>query len=101
MAIMARTILNEGDKPSPETLARIAALDGRPVDTSDIPEATPEQLREIARQVREKRQKKMFSLRLSNEAIGWWQQLGEGYTGIMARLLEKAITHPEWVKQCL
>jgi uncharacterized protein (DUF4415 family) len=94
-------IVNEGEELSPESLARLAALDARPVDTSDIPEATPEQLKEIARQVREKRQKKMFSLRLPNETIEWWQQLGEGYTGIMARLLEKAITHPEWVKQCL
>jgi uncharacterized protein (DUF4415 family) len=98
---MIRTTVNEGEELSPESLARLEALDSRPVDTSDIPEATPEQLKEIARQVREKRQKKMFSLRLPNETIEWWQQLGEGYTGIMARLLEKAITHPEWVKQCL
>ncbi|AEF80141.1 conserved hypothetical protein [Leadbettera azotonutricia ZAS-9] len=101
MAIMVRTILQEGDNPSPEALARLAALDGRPVDTSDISEATDEELKEIARQVREKRRKKMFSLRLSNETIEWWQQLGEGYTGIMARLLEKAKSHPEWIKQCL
>ncbi|WP_052297638.1 BrnA antitoxin family protein [Leadbettera azotonutricia] len=98
---MVRTILQEGDNPSPEALARLAALDGRPVDTSDISEATDEELKEIARQVREKRRKKMFSLRLSNETIEWWQQLGEGYTGIMARLLEKAKSHPEWIKQCL
>jgi hypothetical protein len=43
----------------------------------------------------------MFSLRLPNETIQWWQQFGAGYTGVMARLLESAKNHPEWVKQCL
>jgi uncharacterized protein (DUF4415 family) len=92
--------MNEWDKPSPEALARIAALDDRPIDCSDIPEATPEELKEISRQMREKR-KKMFSLRLPNDTIEWWQQLGTGYTGIMAHLLEEAKTHPEWIKESL
>jgi uncharacterized protein (DUF4415 family) len=93
--------MNEWDKQSPESIARIEALDGRPIDTSDIPEATPEELKEIRRQVQENRKKRMFSLRLANETIEWWQQLGSGYTGIMARLLEEAKTHPEWIKKCL
>ena len=100
MAIVRMT-LNEWDTLSPEAIARIEATDGRPIDTSDIPEATPEELKEIARQVRENRRKRMFSLRIGNETIEWWQQLGAGYTGVMARLLEEAKTHPEWIKQCL
>ncbi|GHV36700.1 hypothetical protein AGMMS50268_05700 [Spirochaetia bacterium] len=98
---MVHVTMNEWDKPSPETLARIAALDGRPIDFSDIPEATPEELKEIRRQSLENRKKRMFSLRLNNATIEWWQQLGMGYTGIMARLLEEAKTHPEWIKKCL
>jgi uncharacterized protein (DUF4415 family) len=100
MAIVHITA-SENDPLSPEALARLAALDGRPIDTSDIPEASPEELQEIARQVREKRKKRMFSLRLETGALQWWQSLGVGYTGIMARLLEEAVRHPEWVKQCL
>jgi uncharacterized protein (DUF4415 family) len=93
--------LHEHDKPSAKTLARIKALDNRPVDTSDISEANPEELIQIAALIREKRKKRMFSLRLTNETIEWWQQLGEGYTAIMARLLEEAKAHPEWIKLCL
>jgi uncharacterized protein (DUF4415 family) len=100
MAIV-KVSMNLLDKPSPETLDRLAALDGKPVDTSDIPEASPEELQEIARQVREKRKKRMFSLRLEAGTIHWWQSLGEGYTGIMARLLEEAIRHPEWIRECI
>ena len=97
---MAKMILNPGDKPSRETIARIEALRGKDPDTSDIAEASQEELREIARLAREKRKKKMFSLRLTEDSIHWWQGLGEGYTGIMARLLEKAAHHPEWIRQC-
>jgi uncharacterized protein (DUF4415 family) len=100
MAIV-KVSMNPLDKPSPESLARLAALDGRPVDTSDIPEASPEELKEITRQVRAKRKKRMFSLRLETGTIVWWQSLGEGYTGIMARFLEEARKHPDWIKQCL
>jgi uncharacterized protein (DUF4415 family) len=93
--------LNEWEKPSVEALSRIAALDGLEPNTSDIPEASSEELREISRKVREKRKKQMFSLRLETATIEWWQRLGEGYTGIMARLLSEARQHPEWIKACL
>ena len=98
---MAKIMLKPGDKPSVRTARRIEALRGRVPDTCDIPEASRDELKEIARLAREKRKKKMFSLRLTSEAIHWWQELGEGYTGIMARLLEEAVFHPEWIRQCL
>ena len=96
-----RTTTTEKDLLSEESLARLAALHNRPVDTGDIPEANPEELREITRQVREKRKKRMFSLRLETTTIAWWQSLGDGYTSLMARLLEEATRRPEWIKQCL
>ena len=96
-----RITATEKDLLSGESLARLAALHKRPVDTGDIPEASPEELREITRQVREKRKKRMFSLRLETATIEWWQSLGEGYTGLMARLLEEATRRPEWIRQCL
>ena len=98
---MAKMILKPGDTPSPETTRCIQALHGKEPDTSDIPEASQDELKQIARLAREKRKKKMFSLRLTQDAIHWWQELGDGYTGVMARLLEEAVFHPEWIRQCL
>jgi uncharacterized protein (DUF4415 family) len=100
MAIV-RISASENDQISEESLARLAALRDRPVDTSDIPESSPDELREIARKVREKRKKRMFTLRLEASTIEWWQSLGDGYTGVMSRLLAEAWKHPEWIRQCL
>ena len=98
---LVRKIVSDTDVLSTETLARMTALENRPVDTSDIPESTPEELREIRRQLREKRKKYMYSLRLEKDTIEWWQSLGAGYTRIMAYLLAEAKNHPEWIKECL
>ena len=84
-----------------ESLARLAALKDRPVDHSDIPLITHEEFVEMRLAAIEKRKKQMFSLRLQNSTIKWWQSLGEGYTGIMVRLLDEAQRHPEWIKECL
>jgi len=94
--------LNTDDPISEETLAELAALKGRPIDYSDIPKWTKEEL-EIGRQMAaEMRKKQMFSLRLQTSAIDWWKQnVGAGYTGVMARLLEKATRHIDWIKECL
>jgi hypothetical protein len=101
MGIVRKTVY--GPEPlTEEMIAELMALKDRPVDTSDIPESTPEELAEIRRQVMEKRKKLMFSLRLQNSTILWWKQtMGDGYTGIMAKLLDEATRHPEWIKQCL
>ena len=92
----------KGRKPlSEESLARLAALKDRPIDYSDIPKLTHEEVVEMRLAAIEKRRKQMFSLRLQISTIKWWQSLGEGYTGIMAKLLEEAMRHPEWIKECL
>ncbi len=100
MAII-RTTAAESDFLSDESLARLAALRDRPVDTSDIPELSPPELREMARQLREKRKKVMFSLRLESATVDWWKSLGNGYTGVMSRLLDEARKHPDWIELCL
>jgi hypothetical protein len=93
--------LTEDTKLSEEALKRLAALEDRPIDFSDIPELTPEEIEEIRRQ-REEGKRQMFSLRLQNGTIKWWRRtIGEGYTTVMARLLEEARKHPEWIKKCL
>ena len=101
MGLVRQTVY--GPEPlSKETITELLALEKRPVDTSDIPEATPEELAEIRRQVSEKRKRQLFSLRLQAGTIQWWQEfVGEGYTGVMAKLLSEATRHPEWIKACL
>ena len=99
--MVKRVILDKNYKLSNESLKRLKSLERRKADTSDIPEATPAELQELKRQLMEKRKKQLFSLRLSSAAVQWWQSLGTGYTSIMARLLDEARNHPEWVKKVL
>jgi len=99
---MVRYTLTQDSKLSEESLKRLAALKDRPIDFSDIPELTPEEIAEIKRAKDEGRKKQMFSFRVQNGTIKWWKRMiGEGYTTIMARLLDKATKHPEWIKECL
>ena len=86
---------------SGESVARLNALDDRPIDYSDIPAQTIEEMREGRRLAMEMRKKQMFSLRLQSSTIEWWKSLGSGYTTIMARLLDEARRHPDWIKMCL
>jgi len=93
--------LTNDHQPSEESLRRLAALKDRPIDYSDIPEYSMEEMEEMILQAAEKRKKQMFSLRLQKSTIDWWKSLGDGYTSIMARLLDEATRHPEWIKKCL
>jgi uncharacterized protein (DUF4415 family) len=96
-----RVTASDTDQLSEESLARLAALKDRLIDYSDIPEDTPEQLAKMRQAAIEYRKKQMFSLRLQNGTLNWWKSLGGGYTTIMARLLEEARHHPEWIQKCL
>jgi len=98
---IVRVIATERDQLSEESLERLASLKDRPIDFSDIPENTSEELEEMRLLAIEKRRKQMFSLRLQTSTINWWKALGNGYTSIMARLLDEATRHPEWIKKCL
>jgi len=99
---MVKYTLTENSQLSEEALERLAALQDRPIDFSDIPELTPQEAAEIRRQRDQDRKKQMFSLRIQNGTIKWWQRtIGEGYTTVMARLLDEATRHPEWIRECL
>jgi len=99
---MVRHTLTEDSQLSEESIKRLAALKDRPIDFSDIPEITPEEIAEIRRQRDDDRKKQMFTFRLQNGTIKWWKRvIGDGYTTVMARLLDKATKHPEWIKECL
>ena len=83
---------------SEESIARLNALDNRPADT---PEYTIEEIIKLRKMAEKIREKQMFSLRIKNSTVEWWKSFGKGYTGLMARFLDKAKEHPEWVKECL
>ena len=99
--MIKRVTIDKNYRLSKQSIERLNALKNREADTSDIPEATPAELQELKRQLTEKRKKQLFSLRLSNGTVQWWKSLGAGYTSIMARLLDEARNHPEWVKKVL
>ena len=99
--MIKRVTLDKNYRLSQESIARLKVLDNRGVDTSDIPEATPKELEELKQQLKEKHKKQMFSLRLSLSTVRWWQSLGAGYTSVMARLLDEARNHPEWIRKIL
>ena len=99
--MVKKVIIDKNYKLSKESLIRLKALENRKIDTSDIPEATPAELQQLKKLLMEKRKKQLFSLRLSSATVRWWQSLGTGYTTIMARLLDEARNHPEWVKKVL
>jgi len=96
-------VINTDNPPpiSEEDQKLMAVLKDRPIDYSDIPESTPQELRKGRLLSIEMRKRKMFSLRIHDSTVSWWKQnVGEGYTTIMARLLDEAILHPEWIKEC-
>jgi len=101
MGMVRRVIDFDTYSFSEESLARMRALDDHPIDYSDIPKQTIEEIREGRRLAIEMRKKQMFSLRLQKSTVDWWKSLGSGYTGLMAKLLDEAKNHPEWVKMCL
>ena len=101
MAMVQRIIDFNNHQLSEESIARLNALDSRPINYSDDPAQTIEEIQEGKRQAIEMRKKQMFSLRLQTSTLEWWKSLGDGYTTIMARLLDEATRNPEWVKKCL
>ena len=97
-------VTSTGDEPITEAmLAELAALRDRPIDYSDIPEMTDQELADVKRQIDEgRRNREMFSLRLYSGTIEWWQKkIGKGYTTVMSQLLHEARKHPEWIKEAI
>jgi uncharacterized protein (DUF4415 family) len=98
-------IISNGTEPmTEEDIAMDEELKNRPIDFSDIPNYSREEIREMRRYAEERRKRKvrkMYSLRLESGTVKWWQSLGKGYTSIMANFLDYAKKHPEWVKESI
>ena len=90
------------DPLTEEQLAELAALESRPIDFSDIPPSTPEELAELRQHMKEMRKKVMFSIRLQKSTILWWKRhFGAGYTSLISRLIDEAPNNTHWIKECM
>ncbi len=83
----------------------LEALTSRPiVYDEDCPEYTEEQLskmRKIALEKREERNKQTVTLRLSPQALRTAKSLGKGYTSVLSRIVENALSNEEIIKHYL
>ena len=98
------------NKPkTPEQLERLKRLaETEPIPDEELPEMTDEQLKEFKTiaELREssrrsENNKKIVTLRLSPQAYDKAQSLGNGYTGILSRIIETALNDPEILKRCI
>jgi uncharacterized protein (DUF4415 family) len=69
--------------------AELKALEGRPVDTSDIPEWTEEMWKRAVRGKLYRPVKKAVSLRLDADVIAWLKKDGKGYQTRANRVLRE------------
>ena len=94
-----RSTVKVGQKPTKEQLKQIREIAKKPIHyTKDCPESTPEALAEFAALARERRKrsrKPMVALRVESEALKKYKALGDGYTGIMADVLNYVANNPE------
>ena len=104
MAIHRMTV-KEGQKPTEEQKKRIREAMKRPiVYDDDAPELTDEQYKAfavVAEKQRKARRKELISLRLPHDTLEKAKLLGNGYTGVLSRLLIMALDNPEMVRKCL
>lgn len=90
---------------TPEQIAMLETLDSSPsVPDDDCPELSAEQLaqiRQISAQKRMERNKQTVTIRLSPQALKKAKSLGKGYTSVLSRILEKALSDNEMIKEYL
>jgi uncharacterized protein (DUF4415 family) len=96
---ITKSTVRVGQKPTKEQLKQIRELAKRPIHYSDdCPKSSPEALAECAALARERRQRKtkpVVALRVEPETLKKYKALGEGYTGIMADVLNYVADNPE------
>lgn len=78
--------------------------DVEPVPDDDCPELTEEQLKEFKRVAAERkanRNKQTVTLRLSPQALSKARSLGSGYTSVLSRILEAALSDGDTIRKYL
>ena len=102
------TIRKEIDLNKPltdEQKKMLEELKTRPVQPDeDCPALTEEQLSQLVRVSevrRDERRKQTVTLRLSPQAIRTAKSLGKGYTSVLSRILENALSDAEIIERYL
>jgi len=96
------TKLKPGDKPTIEQLKRIEKAAKMPVvSDKDSPVYTLEQLSYLYSESKRLNKKQTVGIRLNHKTVEQYKNMGKGYTGIMAAVLDYAISHPEVLKKAL
>ena len=94
--------LKPGDKPTKEQLDRIERAATYPVVSDiDSPVYTAKELAHLYLESKKLSKKQTVGIRLSQKTIEQYKGLGKGYTGIMAAVLDYAISHPDVLRQAL
>jgi uncharacterized protein (DUF4415 family) len=101
MGIIKSTV-KVGQKPSKEEMKRIRAelkeAAKHPiVYTDDCPKSTPKALKEFAHLAAERnrrKKKKSVTIRIAPDVLESYKTMGDGYTGIMADVLQYAVKNP-------
>ena len=95
----------DGQKPTKAELAEIEKASKMAVTFDDMPEMTDEQLVKVATMAKARRmarKKNNLTIRMPQETIDKAKSmLGDGYTGVLRRLITKAVDHPEMLKDYL
>ena len=98
---MTTITVRAGQKPTKEQTKRIRAAAKAPIKyTADCPESTPAALAEFAAMARELRKikkatKPAVTIRVNPACLSKYKSLGNGYTGIMADVLDYVANNPE------
>jgi len=99
---MVKETLRAGQKPTKAQIKEIRAAEKRTITyTDDAPRLSSEELAEFKQINAENRKKIPCTLRLSKKSLEWWKSLGEGYTSVMARMLEEAQNYPDILKKII
>ncbi len=102
---MVEMNIDFSEKLTEEQIKMLEALKERPiVPDEDCPVMTEEQLRQfkrISERKREERKKQSVTIRLSPQALKTAKSLGKGYTSVLSRILESALSDSDTIKRYL
>jgi uncharacterized protein (DUF4415 family) len=96
------TKLKPEDKPAGEQIKRIKLAAKMPaVRDKDSPVYSFEQLAYLYSESKRLGKKQTVGIRLNPKTIEQYKDLGKGYTGIRAAVVDYAISHPDVLKKAL
>jgi uncharacterized protein (DUF4415 family) len=96
------TTLKQSDKPTSEQLKRIENAAKKPAAVDkDSPVYTSKQLVHLFQESKKINKKQTVGIRLNQKTIEQYKDFGKGYTGVMAAVLDYAISHPDVLRKAL